>query len=52
MKSEEIFTSKQLSSWGMLNKVKREQLIDERIEKIKSPDKIHSMKYKKFGFKN
>ena len=39
MKSEEIFTSKQLSSWGMLNKVKRELLIDERIEKIKSPDK-------------
>ena len=39
MQSEEIFTSKQLSSWGMLNKVKRELLIDERIEKIKSPDK-------------
>ena len=39
MQSEEIFTSKQLSSWGMLNKVKREILIDERIEKIKLPDK-------------
>ena len=40
MKREEIFTSKQLSSWGMLNKVKRELLIDERIEKIKSSSEV------------
>ena len=39
MQNEEIFTSKQLSSWGMLSKVRRELLIDERIAKVKYPDK-------------
>ena len=39
MQREEIFTTEQLSSWGMLSKVKRELLIDQRIEKVKYPDK-------------
>tara|TARA_Y200000002_G_C22680815_1_gene663989 strand:- start:1804 stop:2523 length:720 start_codon:yes stop_codon:yes gene_type:complete len=39
MLKEEIFTSKQLSSWGILKKVKRELLIDKFINSIKSPEK-------------
>ena len=39
MLKEEIFTSKQLSSWGILKKVKRELLIDKFIDSIKSPEK-------------